>query len=159
MNPTILVPAGTFGFYVDDANNLASDTYTLGPPMVFRGRLASRVRREAKASPDRIAAAVPDRLVKKDRDFLLKLIPEMLARHYYVPVKLEDVTEDRRFVDLYSSSVGKNRIRLNRIYWEAMMAWSDEILIAKDTQYAPAVFLYRGTVVGLVMPVRLAGAR
>lgn len=153
--PTILVSEGR-SFYVDDANHLASDTYTLGPPMVFRGRLASRVRKEAKASPDRIAAAVPDRLVKKDRDFLLKLIPEMLARYHYVPVTTEVVTDDREFCDLYR---GKRKTRLNRTYWEAMSALSDAKLMAKETTLAPVVFLKQGTVVGLVMPVRLRDAR
>lgn len=150
--PRIKVKRG-FTFIVDLAHGIASDTFTIGPVEVFRGKGAREGVAEAAKSEDGFAAISASAGAKKP-GFLNDFIGKALAKADLVPVA--ETEHNGGFMDVVGE--GGVRLRFNDVFWTALTAISDGVLVDVDWR-RPAMFLKDDTVIGLLMGLVPPSAR
>lgn len=135
-------------FIVDLAHGIASDTFTLGPLRLYRGKGALETIIAASESPDFCAfvGSAPESSHAREPGFLNGFVGGCLLRASLVPVC--GASYYGPFIDVDGD--GGARSRFNSRYWDALLAMSDERLIDEDW-HRPAMFLKDGTVVGCIM--------
>lgn len=146
--PRIKVKSGAT-FIADLARGIASDTFTLGPIDVFRGKGAREAIAHAESADGYWSTAHSE--ASQEPGFLEDSIANLIAKASLVPVVSTKTTGAGFYMDV--TGEGGVLLRVNARFWAAMDAVSDRVEVDTDWR-RPAVFMKHDTVIGCVMPVR-----